>query len=949
MATSDRNGSRRVRRLATHVGARLRAGVVALVAVIAASGTLTGLAPAALGAAASTTESPLHFLEPLAPASGDPARFDGSLVDVLVVSICRVEASGCTELKTITSASSLSERLRIGTASTGSYYLANWDTSKVKMPPFSFRVTVSIDGLTLGSVDVTPGQYKSFGRTWPIKFRVDRDPAIHVRILRADGQSASQVADVLRREFGLGPDEVRALLAGDVDPFTDDEIDLAIRGVFQNAVVPSTTKTADKETRAALTAFDPATGRMTFSGATSVIGALEVGDVLVGEPSAAAPNGYLRMVTAITKPKRGPIIVETRQATFNETIREGTLDAGAELGPDDLDRVETSPGVSALEQGSRVSAAAGFGALDVGDGYNFHETIDVTIDGEASGSGVTGHGTIRIQGDVRFNAGYDIGFGVEDCFDQLPPVCVDRFEAHLGVDAASNIKVTGTFDGHMEKEYVLSTHYFKPIVFFIGPIPVVLVPIVKAIAGATGDARLEFTFETRMASRLEFGAKWTDPGDGGKGWENLSNDMTPTGTGDGDLAASMQLRAYAKADAKLLLYGVVGPGLAARIGVGADVQFPRNPLWRVFAHARGEINFAVDLGGIIKLAEHIAPLPEFTFEVAASENQAPECGARTTPIPVAIGQEVYLGPRADGSFQGYFDCNDPEGEEVRYRAAEGSTPIDLERASWDQAGTHVVTVTATDESNVSRTFNLTIDVVNTPPLLSLAAGTATVPASVQYFVTASAYDVEDDDFLPCNNLEWTATGGTVTEGLDNRTCTAVIVFDQVGTQTVKVIATDRQGRSTEKLLTVTVSPAPANPAPQIQLGSFEVVAETGPKTNCDTLTDAFCEPHYNCPTGFFCKVPDGAILYNQAVGDFRTPLTLSIAASDPNGDPLTVRWFCTAGLTSYAVTDNGDGTFSCDPYTASYSVPIMIRAEISDGVTTVRSETRTFFMLDRVG
>lgn len=947
METRDhrwRMGNRRPARRA----AGLRPAAFALVAVIAASGALTGQAPAALGAGASATSSPLHFLEPLAPASGDPARFDGSLLDALVVSICRIEVAGCQELKTITSASSLSERLRIGKDQTGSYYIANWDTSKLKLPPFSYRVGVSLEGLALGSIDVEPGEYKSFGRTWPIRFRVDRDPAIHVRLLRADGQSASQVADVLRREFGLGPDEVRALLAADPEPYTDEEIDLAIRGVFQDAIVPPTTKIADKETRAALTGFDPATGRMTFSGATSVISSLEVGDVIVGEPSDAAPTGYLRMVTAITKPKRGPIVIETRQATFNETLRQGTLDAAAELGPDDLDHVETAPGVTAREQGSRL-ATANFGALDIGDGYSFHETIDVTIEGQASGSGVTGTGTIRIQGDVRFNAGYGVGFGVEDCFDQLPPVCVDRFEARVGVDAASNIKVTGSFTGHMEKEYVLSTHYFKPIVFFIGPIPVVLVPIVKAIAGATGDARLDFTFDTHMASRLEFGAKWTDPGDGGKGWENLNNDMTPTGTGDGDLAASMELRAYAKADAKLLLYGVVGPGLAARVGAGADVQYPRNPLWRVFAHARGEINFAVDLGGIIKLAEHIAPLPEFTFEVKASENQPPECGARTTPIPVAISQEIFLGPRAAGSLQGYFDCSDPEGEEVRYQAFEGATKIDYERASWDSAGTHVVTITATDESNVSKTFSLTIEVINTPPLLSLAAGATTVPASVQYFVTASAYDVEDDDFLPCNNLDWTATGGTLTEGLDNRTCTAVIVFDQVGTQTVNVVATDKQGKSTEKVLTVTVTAAPANPAPRIQLGSFEIVAEKGPKTNCDTLTDAFCEPHYNCPTGFFCKVPDGAILYNQAVGDFHTPLTLSITASDPNGDALTVEWFCTAGLTSYAVKDNGDGTFSCDPYTASYSVPILIRAEISDGVTTVRSETRTLYMLDRVG
>jgi hypothetical protein len=135
----------------------------------------------------------------------------------------------------------------------------------------------------------------------------------------------------------------------------------------------------------------------------------------------------------------------------------------------------------------------------------------------------------------------------------------------------------------------------------------------------------------------------------------------------------------------------------------------------------------------------------------------------------------------------------------------------------------------------------------------------------------------------------------------------------------------------------------------IDPNSFDVWAASGPKTNCDDLSGAFCEPHYNCPTGFFCPVPSDAVLYNLAVGDFHTPLTFTLNASDPNGDALTVRWYCIAGLTSYAVTDNGDGTSSCDPYTEKYSIPIQVYAEVSDGTTTVRSETRRLFMLDRVG
>jgi hypothetical protein len=889
---------------------------------------------------------PFHFLEPLAAASGDPERFDESLLDDLVIEICRVEPATCVLVKTLTSASSTSERLRIGpTPTDGSFYLANWDTGKIKLSPYSYRVSVSVAGLELGSIVLGQQQYKSFGRTWPIKFLVENHPTIRVRVLRSLGQSASQVANVLRNEFDLGPADVAELLASDIEPYSAAEIELALAGVFQPAVVPETTEIADQRTQEALVSFDPGTGTMAFSATTPVLDDLDVGDVLVGEPTGAAPNGYLRKVASITKQKRGGVVIETSQALINDVVNEGTLDAAGDLEPDDIVSTEALPGVTLLE---RQATIAGFGALDIGDGYSFHETFDVTINGAGSDGGVSGNGTVRIQGEVKFNAGYNVGFGVEECL-AFPPVCVDRFEAHLGVDAYSDIQVTGNFNGQMQKEYVLSIKYFKPIVFFIGPVPVVLVPIVKAIAGVTGDAHLEFSFEAKLSSRLELGAKWTDPGDGGIGWEDLTNNMTPTGTGAGDLEATMELRAYAKTDAKLLLYGIAGPGLAGRIGVGAKVQYPGNPLWEVFGHARGEINFAVDLGGILKLSEHVAPLPEFKLErIAQAENQPPVCGTRMDPIPAAVDADTYLGPQEAPLYRGYFSCSDPEGDAVNYSATFDNTPIDHTKARWSQPGTYDVVITASDQSGTSRVFTVKVAVNNTPPILEVATATGTVPASVQYFVTAAAWDVETEGYLPCSSLAWTATGGTVNTTSDSRTCTALVVFDQVGSQTVKVVATDKHGKSSEQTVTVNVTTAPVNPAPVIDPGSFAVFAETGPFNPCNA-GDVGCDTRYSCPSGAFCRVPYGAILYNGAVGSFRAPLTVRVSAADPNGDGLSVMWHCTAGLTSYPVIDNGDGTSSCSPYSASITVPIEIWVEVSDGVTTVRSGVQRLYMLDRVG
>jgi len=924
-----------------------------MAALIVASSLIGAARPAtAVAASLSDFGQPFHFLPPLGPEAGDPAKFDASLLDELTVSICRVDTTGCTLVKVITSSSSLSERLRIGpTNGAGSYYLANWDTSTIKLAPSTFRVTVTVDRLALGSTNVGPAQYKSFGRTWPVKFRIENNPIIRVRVLHEAGKSASQIANALRIEFQLGADDVRQLLAGDLDPFTQQEIDLAIAGVFQTTDIPATTKVADPATQKALTAFDPGSGRMTFSGSTTTLANLKVGDVLVGEPNAAAANGYLRKVTSITKSKKtGAITVETTQARLDEAVREGTLDAQGDLHPSDLAAaVPALSGVTLAERGGATAAFAG--PLDVGDGFDFHESIDVNLDGATSGDGVSGTGKVHIQGELKFNAGYNVGLGIEGCLK--PPIftCVDRFEAHLGTHLYSDLHVSGTFDGHLQKEVVLSTHFFNPIVFFIGPIPVVLIPVVHAIAGIRGDAHVEFTFESQVTGDLNAGAKWTDPDDNGIGWENATTKPTLSGDADAHVLASMELRAYAGGDAKLLLYGVAGPGLAGNIGLRAKVQFGSDPLWEIWAIANGELNFTVDLGGVLSLGGYHAPLPEVQEHLAQSANLPPTCSGRKEPIPVAPNVAVYLGPRTGGVNDGYFDCADPEGDQMDPPVGmEGSTTINLSAAKW-ASGDHDVVVTVKDDAgNTSAPFTLHITVIDTPPILSVTSAGGSVPASVQYFVTASAWDVEGGKqggggFLPCTAMTWQVTGGTATEAVSNQTCTVSVVFTQTGFQTVKVTATEPGGKFSEHTTTVLVGAAPANAAPVIDMDQFGVYAESGPKVGC--FPGQF-DCHEACPSGFFCMVPMDSILFNGTVGDYHPPLTLSLSASDPNGDPLTVKWFCQVGATSYLVTDNGDGTSSCNPWSSSISTPILIWATVSDGTTTVRTEVRRLFMLDHL-
>lgn len=228
--------------------------------------------------------------------------------------------------------------------------------------------------MPLGEIDLTPDRYNTFGRTWPIKFLIEKDPALRVRLMRILERSCSQIASVLKMEFDLSAEETALLLAGDQRPCSQTEIDLAIRGVYQEVVIPATTKISDEATRNALLSFDPVTGTMVFIVKTSLLGGVNVGNVIVSEPSAAAPAGYLRKVTAIKK-ENGFFVLESVQANFNDAIQQGSLDAAATLRPSDLLATEPAmPGVTfrTLSNSQQNALAPNV----IGEDYDFETSVD---------------------------------------------------------------------------------------------------------------------------------------------------------------------------------------------------------------------------------------------------------------------------------------------------------------------------------------------------------------------------------------------------------------------------------------------------------------------------------------------------------------------------------------------------------------------------------------------
>jgi hypothetical protein len=330
-----------------------------------------------------------------------------------------------------------------------------------------------------------------------------------------------------------------------------------------------------------------------------------------------------------------------------------------------------------------------------------------------------------------------------------------------------------------------------------------------------------------------------------------------------------------------------------------------------------------------------------TFLIKEAPNQIPNCSPRTDVISANVGTSVYLGPTS--GLGGYFTCSDPEGEAITYSAISSNATDSINSqtmtAAFGSSGPRTLTVSARDASGGVRGFNLQFNVFNAAPDLTVTTSGPTVPAGVQYFVSATAFDLETLSFLTCDRIVWSVDPPN-TESIDNvGACGGALTFNAEGNQTFRVIATDIYGAQTSREFSVLVTPRPDNLPPQIDPTTMSFWAHRGiGTTECIGLFNTMCfipdSPNQEVYlwTGFGTKLPD----------EYETPVYMSVLANDPEGDPVTYDWRCETGTESAVVTDEGGGRFSCRP-TYVPGVLISIYAYVSDGVNPpVKSNVRTF-------
>jgi len=450
-------------------------------------------------------------------------------------------------------------------------------------------------------------------------------------------------------------------------------------------IIPPTTKVMDTATRAALDSVG-ADGTLYFNASTSVLSGLEVGDVVVSEPTEAAPYGLLRKVVAV-RSEGGRTVVETEGALLVEAVHQGEISFTDTLLAEQIESSQAlQPGVEAR---------------------GFTYTLDTDL-----GTG----GRVRIRGSMTITPILDVRLGIS-CDETFLGICVELpdldFRTRIGVEEAASLTVIGDVALVFDQEVPIAVHHFAPLTFFIGPVPVVFTPRLTIYLRADGSLTASFDFAVNQQLTLVAGFHYNSD----HGFRDLSEQShTFTRTGP-NFSGRVDVRSVAGVRFELLLYGILGPfgSLEAGPHLLANIaSLPSDPdlLWRIEGCIW--LNVGINSIEIINL-RYEKELLQACLGFGQGENRPPSVAIATPNAASQVFQGVPFTLRAF--------TNDPDDGAVtcRWTSSRSGDPFPVTGCTvpvtFPTTGTRTLTLTGTDPGGKSASASVVVNVQPRPTIL----------------------------------------------------------------------------------------------------------------------------------------------------------------------------------------------------------------------------------------
>lgn len=334
-------------------------------------------------------------------------------------------------------------------------------------------------------------------------------------------------------------------------------------------IVPDTTKPLSSETTQYLTSVSPDGATFTFSQATDQLNTLQVGDVMVSNPTQAAPDGFLRKVTSVTN-NAGQIVVQTEVMTIADSVQQGEISVSQVLQPTNLERATFAEGVTIVK---RPDAPSSF-YLQLNDVVLYDE------DGNTS----TTNDQINANGSILLDPRFDFRLKVENF--QLKELYFTTTASETSqLKIGSKIFVTAKI---VEKE--LARYPLGPLFFTIGPFPVTVYPVITITAGIDGTIQANVSTGVTQSLTETAGVSYANGA-----WSPIQQFTNQFQYDAPTLSAGLEIKGYTGAKLKILFYGSVGPD----IGINAYLKLEANPLqtpwWKLYGGLEVPVGISIEI------------------------------------------------------------------------------------------------------------------------------------------------------------------------------------------------------------------------------------------------------------------------------------------------------------------------------------------------------------------
>ncbi|GEM46510.1 DUF5011 domain-containing protein [Deinococcus cellulosilyticus] len=550
------------------------------------------------------------------------------------------------------------------------------------------------------------------------------------------------------------------------------------------------------------------TAKLVFSKSTPYLADLKVGEMMVSGIGPNAPYGYLQKVTKITT-AGGQVTVETQAATLDEALIEGEFSEEGKLGAKQLSSMSLRQGV--VPVGFDKNAIAS-------QGNSFKFDIN-TVLYDDDGNNSTTSDQIRLKGNFELVVDDGLSYSLKWKKVLGVPVYPKGIYVRMayGFNQNASVRVEAEFARSIEKEVELAKYTFDPITFFIGPVPVVLIPSVRITADLKGNITAKMTFGASESVVAQAGFEYND------GFKNITqfsksfNKYAEIEGAKGTLEAGLNLQG------EILLYGLVGPYARVRGNITMDAAVPRDPVWTLSAGVQGHVGIHADL--LVKTLNYDAQIFKETFEFARSENQKPTVSFKSPKEGQEYSQNVKVenicllmddleSSDLQVSISSSLDGNLLSKSVIRGNFSSTCVPP----YAFKTLGNRTLTVTVTDKGGLTATATRTINIVNNPPSVLILQPTNTTKIYKNGPTLLRGALMDPNENLDCKAFKWSSSNPADNKNMPADPCgDAMVTFETEGTRTITLEARDSQNMPGSVQVTINVLPEPVNHPPVVSI------------------------------------------------------------------------------------------------------------------------------------